>query len=406
MLDERQHSYSRKEIKLNQLAEVFALSNSLLICKNILVAGNSWLALNNTKLNIIILIISFVLYAKVLVGLYGKKCRNDRAILCVIGILIAWIFALISSPEIFLLNTIQEAIQNFLVYCFPAIIFLAMLPDCKALLESYYRYRWLMLGCTVITVLQILVLGQIQGSGSYTQYNMAFGRALILPTTLFFSKWFLTWKIKEFSGAAFCLITIFLFCSRFPILCILAFILIKVWQLRQEKKVSMLIIIGAFLGGVVFIAYKEICGWLHDFLLSAFGINSRMLYLIKNGYFTYSAGRDIIYDSLIEGINESPILGHGIGGANIILNDESAHSFVLDVFATFGYIFGGILLALAIVNVIKLFRKNRSFYNREFILICVASFLPICTIQMSLWDAQYFWYLIALGLGKLKDRKV
>lgn len=397
--------YGEKE--LDNLAFVFALSNSLLICKNIIIAGNAWLASHNNKINILILIFSCLLYLSVLVQLVNIKIMNVRVFLFCIVILLFWCSTYIISPEIFALKTISEELQNFIIYCLPAIIFLPMLKDCNALMNNFYKFRWLMLFCTVISVLQMLIRGQIQGtSNNYAVYNMAFGRALMLPTILFFSKWFFTWKFRELVCGIFCVISIFLFASRFPLLCVITYIFVKVWKMRENIKVRITMMFGGVIIISVIFFYKKICVWLYNVLNATFGINSRALLLIINGYFSYDSGRIDLFKQLIPKINESPIWGYGIGGSNIILNDSGAHSFILDVFATMGYCFGGIFLLISTIYIIQLCKRNKSYFNQEFIIICICMFLPICAIQTSMWDSRYYWYLIAMCFGRLRDRGI
>ena len=132
-------------------------------------------------------------------------------------------------------------------------------------------------------------------------------------------------------------------------------------------------------------------------IFEQFGIRSRGLSKLLSGDFAGDSGRKLIHRDLIHKINSSPVIGYGAAGSNVILDNGLTHSLILDIFGNLGYVMGGIFIVCVTIKIIKLFYKSKSdIYKREYIMICLSMFLPICTIQSSLWQANYMWYLIVM----------
>jgi len=395
-----EHCYgNEKEL---YVAAAFAISYCLLTAKNILIQGSPSLYNANSKLNMLILIVSVLLYAYAILVKDNRLYLSSKQIFVIGAIISFWFLTYMFNENLFTYSYVEEELVFFLTYCLPALLILPGLRTCKLLLETFYKCRWFLFGVVCLAVILMLTNGQIQGAGTRSAvYSMAFGRALLLPCILLYSHWFKERKKLDLLGGIVCTLFIFLFGSRFPLLCIAAYIGWKLLQSRKSARLLIFICMGFVLVAFIIVFSESILAWLNQ-ALNSFGIQSRALSLINSGKFGYDDGRLLIYNELIAQINKSPIIGYGAGGGNVALGNGLSHSFILDVFANLGYVFGGLLLIVSAGRFSRLYRKNRQFYNREFIIICLCLFVPMCAIQMSLWRATYYWYLLALSLGRLR----
>lgn len=383
-----------------RIAYVFAFSNVLLLSKVILAAGFNFVVRNTVILNMIIMIVTIVMY----IWAINKQVINRNVLIKIIILLIffllVWGSTAVFFPERLLLRTVRSELSEFLIYCIPAIIFIPLIKDFQDVMIAFYKLKSLLMFFVLLS--SIKLFSTAIGKESY---SMGFGHAVLWPTIIFFSYWFKLNNIKDLVYGILGIICIFLFGSRYPILCIFTFIGVKLFQTRRSKR-SIFILFISILIIIIMIFYgKDIASWLYEFLYTSFGINNRSLRLIVSDLATYSSGRDEIHRILIKGINKSPIWGYGVGGASFLLSDEFAHSFILDVFSMSGYVIGGIILCVSTVKIVKLYKNTKSQLIREFIIICLSIFLPIFTFQTGFWSCRYYWYLIALSIGnKYKER--
>ena len=384
------------------LSKAFVSTNSLLLIKTILIAGSQYLYSINDTLNIIVAIYSILAYSIALFRI--KKIVFSKAqIIILLGIAVLWLITYLVNPVVYTFSYAQEEMKFFFVYALPALVFLPMISSCETIWIELKKRRWLFLIITLLTVFLMLRTGNIQGSSSrVAEYSMSFGRALILPTLLFLSMWYKERKIVDLIGAIIVSIFIFLFGSRFPLLCILFFILWKSLFGKITKRKIIIFLMLCILFAVLIIYRYKLVLLLSSFL-NVLGINSRSLVLIASGSFGYDDGRIEIYRSMIELINKSPIIGYGAFGGNYITNNGLSHSFVFDTFANLGYVVGGLIMIASLVRFYKMYKKRKGFYSREFIIICLCQFLPTAIIQTSLWRATNYWYLVALSTGKFYE---
>ena len=399
----RSNNKSRADYKFKwSITAVFAFSTCLLKKKNIIISGSSYLYDNNGKLNLIVIAITIVLYVWSLFLVERKIRVNPYQILLLFSIFLFWGISFMLNGNIFRYSFVKEEFVFFITYSLPALVFLPMLGDCEELLRCFQKYKWITFFSTVITVFLMVKNGRITTSGTrYEMYSMSFGRAALLPCLLFFEEWSDNKNILSLACGMINALFIFLFGSRFPLLCIAFFVIWKFFQTGLSTLKVFLTILSGLLLILLLMNLEAILEFVNTLLLG-FGIRSRALALLSSAQFGYDDGRIIIFTQLIMGINQSPIYGYGAGGGNIILNNGLSHNFYLDLFANLGYLFGGIILIASLVAIARLYRRNRHSINIGFITICLSIFIPTSFIQTSFWRANYYWYLIALVLGHIE----
>lgn len=112
-------------------------------------------------------------------------------------------------------------------------------------------------------------------------------------------------------------------------------------------------------------------------------------------------GRDMLYPLAIQGFQESPIWGQGIGNFNILYGGYP-HNFILQLLFE-----GGLLLASPIVFVITigflwfLRRKSNNLDISMLIILFSTVAIPRLFVSANLWNTQSFWLLYGIVAAKL-----
>lgn len=184
--------------------------------------------------------------------------------------------------------------------------------------------------------------------------------------------------------------------SRWPLLCIGAFVIAKVFQnlILGKYQVGTLIISICFLGLIIYFLPKLI--FVISVILERMGISSRTINMLISDRIMSDSGRSVIRSNLIEQLNKSPFWGYGAFGSVIALNDETAHNFILDIMANFGYIIGSAIIISSILATIKTIKNTNNSAIRELVLIYSAMIWPKATVGGSFWVAEAYWMLIGL----------
>lgn len=384
-----------------RLSQVISIHYTVMIIKNMVVSSSQLFLPLNSSINTLIMIVLCLLYGII----FLKEFRELRFLYVQIGLLLAivvfWIISFLNDPSIFDYYYVNLQIKDFVAFSLPMLIFVPMLEETDTLLENFYKASYLMfIGAFIASVLMFI---NYTSASIYSSYNMSFGRNAMIPCIFLFSKYFTEKKTSDFILASSLLILILIFGSRFPLLCISFYIIMKLLRVPTYKKVISLI--GLLAIGIPMILYFQSISYKIMTLLERFGIRSRTLLLFSHGQASYSSGRTLIHKELHDAIKQSPIWGYGAGAGNIILNDGLPHGFVIDTFANFGYIFGGIFLLLSGLYIFYAYKLTKRRSGSELLLILAANYLPISTIQLALWRADTFWFSIALSISLVKQAK-
>ena len=126
------------------------------------------------------------------------------------------------------------------------------------------------------------------------------------------------------------------------------------------------------------------------------GFSSRTLTKMLSGSITSSSGRDVIHQRLIDKLAQSPIIGYGAFGAVKILDGILAHNLFLDIWATFGYIVGTVIIGYLVYFTIRNIWLYRETAYGELVAIFAFMVWPKAFVGGSVWTTTQLWMLIAL----------
>lgn len=386
-------NFSKSDILFGK---TYVMTYMLLMLKNMMVCVSPFIFKHNGAFNSLIGVISVTVYMLSLVK-YGIYRIRSKQMLAILMIAIYWIATYALVEDLFSYQYVKSTFTSFLLYSVPAFIFIPMISDIKVLMYYYYKHRYWFAFGTVCTFVLYLNNGIAETTNVYNSYSMALGRAIMFPCILFYSSASFFKKRLDYLICFFCVAVIFICGSRFPLLCVFSYILIRyIFDNGLNKRtLERFIFLLILLVMVVFFG-KHILKIVTD-IFDAIGIESRNLKLFFNGMFISDSGRGEIRKQLYKKLIQSPIWGYGAGGGNRALDDGLSHNLILDIFANMGFVFGGVFLVYVAYKIYNAYIRLKKYnLEKDLILMFFCMVVPICWIQLELWSANNFWFLLLI----------
>lgn len=218
-------------------------------------------------------------------------------------------------------------------------------------------------------------------------------------------------KIKFLMIALFSCTIVVIMGSRGTLLCIASF-LIMYYIINFKKEFFHVIIIVTLLIGIIWNFNNILAITINKF--ESWGISSRTLYKLENGDILNDTGRGKIQKVVIEALNEHPILGLGIGGERIIVNDKIykmtkdmstcyPHNLIIEIIAQYGYLVGTMLIVFLIgllVNTIK----NTNGNERNILLLLVSQEIIKLLVSSSYIISPMFFLVLGICFYKVREK--
>lgn len=231
----------------------------------------------------------------------------------------------------------------------------------------------------------------------------------ILPLVMFSLLIFLREKnIKFLIISIFSGLVILIVGSRGPLLCIACFILF--YHLFNFNKKILYTTIVAIIGFIIILNLNPII----DFMINSlenYGISSRTLYKLKNGDILNDTGRGKIQDVVWEELNENPIMGLGLGGERIIVNERIynmskdmsscyPHNFIIEVLSQYGYIWGMLIIIFLLCIFLKALEKSKENEKNVVLLLFSMDIIKLFLSSSYIMSPMFF---LLLGICFNKD---
>jgi len=240
-------------------------------------------------------------------------------------------------------------------------------------------------------------------------YNMFFSYALITPLLLHINEYVNSKKKSFLILALYEIVIIVLYGSRGALLCLAAFILLKIiFGIKGILKKVVIMVGGLGLVGLVIIWFNKI-GELVMGILENYGYYSRTLYLLFLGDVTNVSGRDAIWKKCIEMIQEKPLLGWGVGGEvrplSIALSSSetiTAHHGALELMLHYGIPIGMILSILVALLICRMFFIKNQFHKDLVLIYYCCAIVPMMLVGRQYLSNPQFFILLFLCLPVFK----
>ncbi len=235
-------------------------------------------------------------------------------------------------------------------------------------------------------------------------YNM-FAAYQILPHVIMLAwgtmKKFRIWKALVFAIGSILLVS---FGTRGPLAC-LAFFIAVYFIFFMKFKYSLWVKSVVALGGFILVLFmREIAVWLFE-LVRFINMSPRIIEKFLSGDIGNDSGRGFLKDNLYGRLDSSdPLFGFGLFGSQrygIIY----PHDLPLDLFFTFGYIFGGLLLFALFAMITYAFVRTSRKTEREFLLLLVSAAVVKLFLSSSFIIEPLFFMLTGLCLQIILERR-
>lgn len=173
---------------------------------------------------------------------------------------------------------------------------------------------------------------------------------------------------------------------------------------RRVLKISILValILGAgvaFASGMMATLATKITP-----LFEKLGFSTRIFDYFLEGNLTIDNGRDKLAEAVIQAIREKPLLGYGIMGDRLVLGSY-VHNFVLEVLCSFGFLFGGALLLILLIVVLRGIFSARKQGSVKFLLAMSLMVIVKLLFSGSYIFEPYFFFVIGLCIGCCRNKK-
>lgn len=244
---------------------------------------------------------------------------------------------------------------------------------------------------SIMCLVMVLFHTPVKDDGT-TYYNMSFGFSMILPILIHINEYRRQRYFWLFCLIVFELVLLLIFANRGIFLSLIFYFVYKFAfesNSRIRKIVSILVLI---LAAIIFTASIQAIAESLLSVLDLFGFqSSRTIEMLASGVITETSGRDELWKISFKMIEESPILGWGLGGeyyhtAKILYGSDvispdvncSAHNGIIQNFVNFGII-GGLFATMIVLYPLFHLKQIRDKYAYELVLIFAAvRIIPNC----------------------------
>lgn len=324
------------------------------------------------------------------------RIKNKKGLILPVLLLFALFVSVFSNHE--LLQYITPLLFPILICCLFYVVYSYAFYD--LLIIKILKQRWLLLFLFIVTSLLLREEGYISSAKQVISYNIA--NLSVLFFISFSSVKNKASKIIDFTGYCVSLVLILMMSSRGAFIAALfatGLILVSYYRLFGISLLLFSIFVVNFETFLSFI--KSILDFLH--------IDSRIHYYLSSANFFAQEGRGLIYDSLLNVVNEHHLVGGGIGFDRFIIHqstgiDTYSHNLVLEILCQFGWLLGVIiLLTITFLYLYPLLRKDLD--NNIRILVCLFSVRGfICLLFSGSYLSTYeFFVLMSVGIAALQS---
>lgn len=294
----------------------------------------------------------------------------------------------------------EEYWATFLFVALPT-YFIGVIFDLKEIEKPllYISLLTIMVQGVTSLVLQQAEMGTMEDNEIREQMNTSYK---MLPYTLYLILY--TLKKIDFVallGAGFGTLLMLSYGSRGPIVCLFFFLGMSIFFSPKNKYKFLLLAALGLAGYLILSNLLTIALFMAD-LLSQLGMSGRIFKFIVNDDIIHYSGRDDILQYGFRALNNAPFFGYGLGGSWITLGNYS-HNIALDIFTSFGYFNGSIILLSFFILFILTYSRIKSDddVRNMFFLLLSCGFVKYFMSAYVL-GGPYFFMLLGFCVGRLR----
>ena len=328
-----------------------------------------------------------------------KKPRNSRVEVTIIFTSIVLLLSALIHPSLWKLiisddfNPLKSVGLFLFFFGFPLMILCGKHKEWDLLLR--YLFYFSIIDIVLAALVYFYVMIPV---GTDAVSYMSFSYSQLFPGAVCAVYGYRNKRIIPIIISLFSLLLIFLGGARGSLGCMLLLYALLFLNKFSLKKVGILLIVTIV---VLYVGPRLLGGFLSSSqrLVDDMGGFSRTLYLISEGDFLVSKGRDNINVIIEEAISNNPI-GYGLLGDRYVLSQHGntgyAHNIVLEFLCDFGWIIGFALLVALFIMIIRVLLKQK----KSPLFYCYIAMLPAGFIMLfmsgSFLEEFVFWALLGV----------
>ncbi len=257
--------------------------------------------------------------------------------------------------------------------------------------------------CSIVSVFLVFVYQLIKiRSGDVLEEDNMYVAYNLLPSAMYLV-YYASMKCRKtyWLIAAASALTMFVYGTRGPILCIIVYVAIYLlhrFSKTSNKRKFILVLVMLFSLAFVLV-YDDLfvkIAYLISDIFERFGFSTRIFDFFVSGDVAVSKGRDYLTNQIIEYISENLIFGYGFMGDQYLLG-VYCHNLILEMWCHYGVILGTLVLVGLVVLTVVALIKSRSNKKMFFFVIMLASMIYVKLMLSNSYTLEpYFYFMIGV----------
>ncbi len=293
----------------------------------------------------------------------------------------------------------QQLVFPLFFMCLPAFIYSSTIYDWKVLKGVMKRASYVVF-CIGVLLGVMLFSGRV----SVGAYSMPLSYYLLLPALMFIDQFLDRPSLKDVVFALLLMLLILAVGARGPIMCIFAFVILKLIgphkRLGHTNVFAYLILLCLVM--VTALSLDQLLAYLYQ-ILGRFGITSRNISLFLQPQL-YLSDRDILFSRVIDEIIDSPFIGIGIGGDRRVLDGDYVHNLLIELIADYGIPLGSIFVFMLVLLMSRFFlSRNKDQYDMFAVWLTIGMVPKL--VSGSYLESMNFWIVLGLMSSGVVTRR-
>lgn len=191
--------------------------------------------------------------------------------------------------------------------------------------------------------------------------------------------------------------------TRAPLLIIFVFLILYVMIFRNWKHaVQSRLLLGGF--AILLIAFFEQIILLFQKVTQSWGMSVRLYTYLLGGGFLQTKSRNNITEIVLSGIKTRPLTGYGFAGDRLF-GIIYSHNIALELWASFGWIVGSIVLAWIVITLIRGIYAGKNDFQKGFVLLLICTSFIKLLISGTLLYEPFLYLLLGYCVRLIRTRK-
>ena len=191
--------------------------------------------------------------------------------------------------------------------------------------------------------------------------------------------------------------------TRAPLLIIFIFVVLYAMMFRKWKHAAQSRLLLGGLAILLIASFEKIILLLQR-VTQSWGMSVRLYTYLLGGGFLQTHTRQNIADIVLSGIKKRPLTGYGFAGDRLF-GIIYSHNIALELWASFGWIVGSIVLAWIVITLIRGIYAGKNDFQKGFVLLLICTSFIKLLISGTLLYEPFLYLLLGYCVRLIRTRK-